>query len=620
MKFGRDALGRVNSQSLADGNVWRFGRDEAGNILTVTEPDGTTVHSFTYTPEGLLDSYTSPMNAVESFKYDRDKLLTRRQYPSGNAVAYDYNVKGQLTQVRTPEGNHSFGYNATTGLLTQALSRDGQQQDFTYDGSLLKSAVWTGVVSDTVAYTYNNDLQISQLNYGGTVLPLTYDNDGLLTGVGTITLSRDSGNGLLTDITDGVFSISNTRNTYGEVQTVTASHNAAALYNTSITYDALGRIFKKVETMAGVTHTWTYAYDSVGQLLQVSRDDVTVESYGYDSVGNRVFISNTLTGVNLGNSDFTYDADNRLLSAGTTSCSYDADGRLHQVQEAAGTTTYHYNTDGTLAQVDLPDGHRITYLHDHRGRRIARAADGIRTHAWLYGEGLMPLAEYDGSGVLQKTFIYAAGPVPVAYIQGGNTFHIVADHLGSPRLVVDSTGAVVKQVDYDSFGNVIADSNPALYLCFGFAGGMADPDHELIRFGARDYQPSTGRWTAKDPIFFRGGYNLYGYVGNDPIGINDSEGTCGVAIIAVAAIGVLIIAVSVAPFISGIQQRTKATNAVIDAVKNKDHASLQQGLDCYEDANKNIQRGSNAFKQSGNFTPDPESFFANLAASLFSSF
>ena len=45
---------------------------------------------------------------------------------------------------------------------------------------------------------------------------------------------------------------------------------------------------------------------------------------------------------------------------------------------------------------------------------------------------------------------------------------------------------------------------------------MRDQDHELLRLGVRDYQPSTGRWTAKDPILFWGGLNLYAYVANDP--------------------------------------------------------------------------------------------------------
>jgi RHS repeat-associated protein len=90
--------------------------------------------------------------------------------------------------------------------------------------------------------------------------------------------------------------------------------------------------------------------------------------------------------------------------------------------------------------------------------------------------------------------------------------------------VVDDTGSVIKQVDYDSFGNILTDTNPGFDLPFGFAGGMADPAHELVRFGARDYQPSAGRWTAKDPILFGGGAHLYGYVGNDPVNHADRTG------------------------------------------------------------------------------------------------
>ena len=54
---------------------------------------------------------------------------------------------------------------------------------------------------------------------------------------------------------------------------------------------------------------------------------------------------------------------------------------------------------------------------------------------------------------------------------------------------------------------------------------MYDKDTKLIRFGARDYDPQTGRWTAKDPIRFDGdGPNLYGYTQNDPINFRDSSG------------------------------------------------------------------------------------------------
>jgi RHS repeat-associated protein len=60
---------------------------------------------------------------------------------------------------------------------------------------------------------------------------------------------------------------------------------------------------------------------------------------------------------------------------------------------------------------------------------------------------------------------------------------------------------------------------------FGFAGGLYDYDVGLVRFGFRDYDPSIGRWTAKDPIDFAGGdVNLYGYVQSDPANLIDPLG------------------------------------------------------------------------------------------------
>ena len=110
-------------------------------------------------------------------------------------------------------------------------------------------------------------------------------------------------------------------------------------------------------------------------------------------------------------------------------------------------------------------------------------------------------------------------------VKGGVTYRIISDHLGSPRLVIDTTnGAVTQRIDYDEFGNVINDTNPG-FQPFGFAGGIYDQHTGLVRFGARDYDSVIGRWTAKDPIGFAGGdANLYGYVLGDPVNWIDPDG------------------------------------------------------------------------------------------------
>lgn len=81
---------------------------------------------------------------------------------------------------------------------------------------------------------------------------------------------------------------------------------------------------------------------------------------------------------------------------------------------------------------------------------------------------------------------------------------------------------------YDEFGNVLVDTAPG-FTPFGFAGGIYDADTGLVRFGARDYDSVTGRWTAKDPIDFKGGdANLYAYV--EPVNKTDPKGLTAVPI------------------------------------------------------------------------------------------
>ncbi|MDR1007225.1 MAG: RHS repeat-associated core domain-containing protein [Campylobacteraceae bacterium] len=66
---------------------------------------------------------------------------------------------------------------------------------------------------------------------------------------------------------------------------------------------------------------------------------------------------------------------------------------------------------------------------------------------------------------------------------------------------------------------------PILNIPIPFAGGLYDKDTKLIKFGYREYDSYTGRWTSKDPIDFNGGsLNLYGYVLGDPVNLIDFNG------------------------------------------------------------------------------------------------
>ncbi|MDY6906535.1 MAG: RHS repeat-associated core domain-containing protein [Thermodesulfobacteriota bacterium] len=184
-----------------------------------------------------------------------------------------------------------------------------------------------------------------------------------------------------------------------------------------------------------------------------------------------------------------------------------------------------YSSRGELLRVDLPDGTTIEYIHDPLGRRIAKKVNGTITEKYLWQGRTRLLAVYDGSDNLLMRFQYADTRMPVAVEKEGVLYYLAYNQVGSLRAVADSAGNIVKQIEYDSHGYILNDTAPGFDLPFGFAGGLHDRDTGLVRFGYRDYDPDTGRWTAKDPIGFAGGdSDLYGYVLNDPVNFVDPWG------------------------------------------------------------------------------------------------
>jgi RHS repeat-associated protein len=290
-----------------------------------------------------------------------------------------------------------------------------------------------------------------------------------------------------------------------------------ATYSVNYTRDKLGRITQKNESILGAATVSSYMYDLAGRLVTATING-TSKTYAYDSNGNRTHINGVLLG--------TYDAQDRLFSYGGATYQYTDNGELLSKNEEGQSTNYTYDVFGNLRQLTLPDSTVIEYVIDGRNRRVGKKVNGILTQGYLYKDQLNPIAELDGSNNVVSRFVYGTKPnVPDYMIKGATTYRIISDHLGSPRLVLDAeTGAVVQRIDYDTWGNLTSDTNPG-FQPFGFAGGIYDQHTQLTRFGARDYDAWTGRWTSKDPILFKGGdTNLYGYVLNDPINFLDQTG------------------------------------------------------------------------------------------------
>jgi RHS repeat-associated protein len=246
----------------------------------------------------------------------------------------------------------------------------------------------------------------------------------------------------------------------------------------------------------------------------------------YNAYGD---LTQQATNIN-GNALFTYDADGRLIevikNANTVETyQYDKDGYLSSKQDTNGTTSYEYGIFGELKKVVLPDGKVIEYLHNANHQRIAKKVNSVITEKYLWLGLTTLLAVYDKDNNLLMRFNYADNRMPLSMQKSGQQYYLHYDQVGTLKLVTDSAGNIVKQVDYDSYGKVLSDSDTNFKVPFGFAGGLYDQDTQLVRFGYRDYDAFSGRWTAKDPIGFAGGDgNLYGYVLGDPVNFVDKEG------------------------------------------------------------------------------------------------
>jgi len=356
---------------------------------------------------------------------------------------------------------------------------------------------------------------------GADSINLKYDKDGLMSQAGALKLRYSAANSMLLSDTLGGVITNYSYTTLGELASKETKYGSTVLLKVEYARDSLSRITEQREINSGVSETKKYSYDIADRLWKVWKNDTLISEYSYDANGNRLSHT-TPTKVDSG----CYDAQDRLLTFANTSYIYSPYGDLRYKVEGSDTTRYQYDAFGALRSVTLPNGTLIEYLLDGNGLRIGKKIDGVVTQKWLYSNNLRIVAELDSANNITSRFIYTTNEnVPEYMVKGGVTFRIVTDHLGSVKQVVNTqTGMVAERIEYDEFGNVLVDTNPR-FVPFGFGGGLYDSETKLVRFGARDYDATTGRWTAKDPLLFgSGSSNLYSYAGNDPMNMIDYKG------------------------------------------------------------------------------------------------
>jgi RHS repeat-associated protein len=542
-KYGYDNADRVDTVRLPSGRVYVFENDPVGNRRLVVMPNRSS-HAMEYTPVDLESSYFPPGSTEDySHGYDYDKEWTRTTLPSGRTISstfFDNTFKRHT--ITWPEVEVIYGYIDNDDRVVSITRNDlekAQLSTYGYDGILKTRYMASGTATGEYRYAYDVNFFLTRIALDNAWNLLSRDNDGLLTGTGAFTIGRGGPAGSpdnVSDLTardcgigaDGLPVVCATGNfvqeysydDLGRIAQRRTTVNGTTVSEETIKRDLLGRIeTKTVSSGGGTTVVFEYGYDLDGQLDNVLRNGTLYEKYAYDLNGNRT----GALALTIAQDNVQYDAQDRETGAALT---FDADGFLSR----RGTRKYSYSARGELLSVtDNTTGQTIaTYAYDGTNRRVAKTAASGSTEQYLYGDLANPFritATRHSLDNTLTTYFYDDFGALFAFERGGNRYYVGSDHLGTPKLVTDNAGNILRAMEYDSYGNRISDSAPNFYLPVGFAGGIDDPDAGMVRFGFRDYEPQSGRWAAKDPIFFEGGQaNLYVYVGNEPINLVDRYG------------------------------------------------------------------------------------------------
>jgi RHS repeat-associated protein len=269
--------------------------------------------------------------------------------------------------------------------------------------------------------------------------------------------------------------------------------------STSYSYDPASRLSQLADNPAGTTHdqTLSFAYNPASQIVSNTRS-------------NDLF---AWTGHGSGTTSSTANGLNQLASLGAATPGYDSKGNM--TSDTA--RSYSYASDnqmvsgGGLAMIHDPLGRLIWvqnqgWVTDYAGAEVADEL-AVTTYAiqrrFVYGPGVdEPLVSYEGSGTTDRRFLHA-------------------DERGSIVAVSNSAGTVTNVNTYDEYGKP-GSGNVGR---FQYTGQKWIADLGLYDYKARMYHPGLGRFMQPDPIGYKGGMNMYGGMGSDPVNLADPSGT-----------------------------------------------------------------------------------------------
>ncbi len=526
---GSGNLVRVVQPAPAAGQprpVTTYAYDQAGHRISQTDALGHTTR-FAYDALGRYNGHTLPGGESDHLTYDAAGRMATYQDFKGNTTSFTYDALGRLLKRQAGSESNDLTYTSTGKRATATDARGTTQYSYDVDGQLIGI---TGPGGETLAYSYDANGNLASLTADGVTTQYAYDALDRLVRVtsaqGDSTYGYDAaGNlvsaGLPNGITTSATFDALHRPTQIDIRSPLPASSLLASY--AYTYRPDGRRTTVTEADGSVE---SYGYDGLGRLISEQRTGASARDIGYeyDAVGNRLRRTNgSLV------TDYTYDADDRLLSTSgdnTATYTYDAGGNVTSRTAAGSTTLYLWDAFNRLSEVQTPSS-TLTYTYDVDGHRVDQGVNGTDTRFLVDSHNPTGLSQVVTATSAAGRTDFAYGNQFLAETSGGTTHFPAYDAHDNLRLLTTSSGAVSQNYRYDAFGRMEAGTLGGDNV-YGYNGQRYDASIGLYDLRARFYDPDAGRFLARDPlagdISEPRSLNPYAYAYDDPVNGADPTG------------------------------------------------------------------------------------------------